>query len=229
MKHKKTVTDAVRDANQANAKSSTGPRTKHGKSHSRQNAFRHGILARKIVLETHEERAEFRKLFQRCKNHFRPKGLWETFLVEEVATLFWKLRITLGLETKELSLRQQDSQNGINGVFRGDLDLPIEAADLPVGEGWDCERIVVRAVGGRDVANSDASRHPMLFQGQILKDTQQSQNRNTQNASHLEVEAILGSPLPGLTRYQSAIKRDLYRAIDKLRSVQSERRERDEV
>ena len=147
------------------------------------------------MLETHEERAEFRKLLQRCEDHFCPKGVVEEFLVEEIATLFWKLRITLGLETKELSLRQQGSQNGINGIFDGNLELPIEAEDLPLAQGWDCERIVVRAVTGNDVANSDASRQPAVFRDQILKDVQQSQNRNTQKASHLEVEAVLGSPL----------------------------------
>lgn len=53
MKHKKNVTDAVRAANPANSRSSTGPRTKQGKSNSSHNALRRGVLARKVVLDTH--------------------------------------------------------------------------------------------------------------------------------------------------------------------------------
>jgi hypothetical protein len=39
MGHKKAVTDAVRAANRANARSSTGPRTEQGKSNSGLNSF----------------------------------------------------------------------------------------------------------------------------------------------------------------------------------------------
>ena len=53
MKHKKNLTDAVRAANRDNSRSSTGPRTKQGKSNSSHNALRRGVLARKVVLDTH--------------------------------------------------------------------------------------------------------------------------------------------------------------------------------
>ena len=94
MKQTKTVTDAVRAANRANAKSSTGPRTEHGKFNSCRNALRHGILAKKVALKTDEELVEFQTLFQRCKDNFGPKGLLEKFFVEEIAILFWKLRVS---------------------------------------------------------------------------------------------------------------------------------------
>jgi len=228
MTHKKTVTEAVLAANRANAKCSTGPRTEQGKSNSCHNSFRHGILARRIVLENKEQRAEFQRLFQRCRDDFRPQGLLEKFFVEEIAILFWKLRITLGLETKELSVRQQYAQDQIDDIFGGNLELPISASDLPLDKGWNCERIVVRAVAGKHEINSSASRGPRVYQGVVLNMLQDSSNHNSQEAGHLEVEAVLGSSLDKLTRYQSALKRDLYRAIEMLRSLQAERREREE-
>lgn len=82
MEHKKAVTDAVRATNRANARSSTGPRTDRGKAHSRNNALRHGILARNVILDTHEQRAEFRELRRHCKTELHPKGLLEKFVVE---------------------------------------------------------------------------------------------------------------------------------------------------
>ena len=179
------------------------------------------------MLKSKEERAEFQRLFQRCRDDFGPKGLLEKFFTEEIAILFWKLRIALGLETKELSLRQE-AWAEIDRVFdKIDLKLPVEGWDLPVDKSWDCERIIVRAVAGNDLTNSNASRGPTVYQGQVLKDLQTSQNHNRQEGSQLEVEAVLGSSLDKLTRYQSTLKRDLYRAIDMLRALQTERRERE--
>jgi hypothetical protein len=226
MKHQKRVTDAVRAANRHNAPSSTGPRTEHGKSKTCHNALKHGILAKRVVLETHEERKEFRKLFEGCKNYYRPEGLLEEFLVEDVAFLKWKLGISLGLEIRELSLRQ-DVRDQVGSIFHGERNLPISESDLPLDRGWDCERLVVRAVAGRDISSSSASRGPAVLQNQVMKDFQNSGNQTNQQVGHLEVEAVLGNALEKMTRYQSALRRDLYRAIEMLRAVQAERRQRE--
>jgi hypothetical protein len=225
MKHKKTVTDAVRAANQENAESSTGPQTERGKSNSSHNALRHGILAKRVVLETHGERAEFRKLFQRCNHEYRPKGLQEKFHVEDITCLLWKLQISLGREMRELSLRQ-DVRGQVDGVFHRELKLPINDWDLPIDRGWDCERLVVRAIAGKDLSNSSGSRGPAVVKNQIVNAFQNSGNHTSQEVGHLEVEAVLGSALEKMTRYQSTLRRDLYRAIEMLRAAQAERRKR---
>ena len=177
MKHKKTVTGAVLAANRANAQSSTGPRTERGKSNTRHNALKHGILAKKVALETDEERAEFEDLFESCKVEFGPEGLLETFLVEEIATLFWKLQRALGLETQELS-GLYDVRHQVDTVFHGDLKLPISEWDIPIDSSWYCERIVVRAVASKDDTNSNASRGPAVFQNQIISAVQNPQSHN---------------------------------------------------
>jgi hypothetical protein len=53
---------------------------------------------------------------------------------------------------------------------------------------------------------------------------QKTDGNNSQKGEHLEVEAVLGSTLDKMTRYQSALKRDLYRTIDMLCKLQAERR-----
>lgn len=224
MKHNKTVTDAVRAANRANAQSSTGPRTKQGKSNSSNNAVRHGILSRKVVLDTDEQRAEFLELRQCCKTELRPKGLLEKFVVEEIATLFWKLGIVEFLEVREL-LRRQELSDDVDSIFRKDLKLPISGYDLPLDRGWDCERMVVRAVAGKDQRDSDTMCGPGVVQGQVVQALKSSRNSDHQKFDHLEVEAVIGSALESMTRYQAKLKRDLYRAIETLRKMQAERRE----
>jgi hypothetical protein len=180
------------------------------------------------VLETVEERAEFQRLFQRCQDDFCPEGLLEEVFMDEIAITLWKLRLTIGLETKELSRRQEDAEDQIDDVFSSDLELPISASDLPLAKSWDCERIIVRAVAGKDEISSSGSRGPTIYEGTVLNLLQKSNNHNSQEAGHLEVEAVLGSSLDKLTRYQSTQKRDLYRAIEMLRSLQTERVEREE-
>jgi len=159
MHHKKTVTDAVRVANRGNAQSSTGPTTDRGKSNSSHNAVRHGILARKVVLDTHEQRAEFRELRQRCKTELCPEGLIEEFGVEEIVTLFWKLGIAEGLEVREL-LRRQELSDDVDDIFCKELKLPISDYDLPLDRGWDIERMVVKAIAGKDQRQSESAHGP---------------------------------------------------------------------
>ncbi len=219
MKQKKVVTDAVRAANRANAQSSTGPRTKQGKSNSSNNALRHGILARKVVLDTDEQRAEFQELLQVCKTKLGPKGLLEKFVVEEIATLFWKLGIAEGLEVREL-LRRQDLSDGVDGIFHNALELPISNYDLPLDRGWDCERMIVRAIAGKDQRHSDTMHGLGVVQGQVVHALKSSQNSDHQEVDHLEIEAVMGSTLESMTRYQAKLKRDFYRAVEQLRKMQ---------
>jgi hypothetical protein len=152
--------------------------------------------------------------------------LIEKFVVEEIATLFWKLGIAEGLEAQEL-LRRQELSDNVNGIFHKvlGLELPIDNDDLPLDHGWDCERMVVRAAAGEDQRNSNTMCGPGFVQGQIVQAVKTSQNSGHQKVDHLEIEAVMGSALETMTRYQAKLKRDLYRAIETLRKMQSERRE----
>ncbi|MGB9234167.1 MAG: hypothetical protein WCC04_07110 [Terriglobales bacterium] len=228
MRHKKNVTDAVRTANRSNSHSSTGPRTDDGKSRSSQNALKHGILARNVVLDSHEQRAAFRALRHLCRKNLRPKGLFERFLVEEVTNIFWKLGIIEPLVVREL-LRRQELSDGVDKIFDrfGEgIELPIERDDLPLDRGWDCQRMVVRAVGGADQHDSNAMCGPTALKGgQLVQEFKSSQNSNRQKVEHLEIEAVMGNSLENLTRYQTKLKNDLYRAMETIRKLQAERRE----
>jgi hypothetical protein len=144
--------------------------------------------------------------------------------VEEIATLFWKLGIAEFLEVREL-LRRQELSDDVDSIFRKDLKLPISGYDLPLDRGWDCERMVVRAVAGSDQRHSNTMCGPGVVQGQVVQALKRSQNSGHQEVDHLEVEAVMGSALESMTRYQAKLKRDLYRAIEQLRKMQAERRE----
>jgi hypothetical protein len=79
---------------------STGPRTEAGKNRSKQNSLKHGILSKSVVLKG-ESQAEFCALLNGFRENFKPKGMFEDYLVEFLATTAWRCRRLLQAEAAE--------------------------------------------------------------------------------------------------------------------------------
>ena len=77
-------------ANQRNALKSTGPRTDEGKSVSKMNALKYGLMARGVVMpgENHEDFEELREMLH---DEFEPVGSYEALLVNELAGQYFRL------------------------------------------------------------------------------------------------------------------------------------------
>src|SRR3989442_1002928 len=72
------------EANRANARKSTGPKTPEGKARSRQNALKHGLSGRGVVMPPEDE-----ELFQQRMHAWtydaRPEGELQVYLVGAAA------------------------------------------------------------------------------------------------------------------------------------------------
>jgi hypothetical protein len=78
-------------ANQINALKSTGPSTSEGKDRSSQNAIKHGLLSKAVIVEG--ETFEAFDLFRETIfDDMQPKGAMETLLVEKIINYAWRLR-----------------------------------------------------------------------------------------------------------------------------------------
>ena len=89
----KSISPQKLAANRRNGQHSTGPKTERGKSHSRQNALKHGILVSALLItegEAAENVAEFDKLLDGLRRDWNPKGKREELLVEEIASCEWR-------------------------------------------------------------------------------------------------------------------------------------------
>ena len=196
---KKTMTDAAIDANRRNAAKSTGP---NAFANSRNNAVKHGLLAKALVFHTDEQKKEFNDLMAEMRKDFQPIGWVERALVEEIGVSYWLLAQTYALVISE----QQNSQRAATAVLNAvshtchDEQAPFfrekDGSSLAAQPGWDCEELVVRKAT-RDSEQENAS---------VL-------GSKTLNVGALQIEAKLTASLDTHLRYHASLKRDYYRAL----------------
>ena len=101
---KRATSVAKVEANRTNARKSTGPRTAKGKSVSRWNATKHGILSEAVVIDAGdgcEDRKEFDAVLAALRRGCHPEGILEEMLVERIAVCYWRLRRVLRCEVGE--------------------------------------------------------------------------------------------------------------------------------
>lgn len=121
------------EANRRNAQRSTGPRTVEGKSRSRRNAVKHGILASALLITEgmgSENSGEFTELLGRLGEDLSPVGSLEDLLVEKIAICCWRQRRALQCEA-QLFKRQHLGQLGAIGLTIEDLDAKLRHGDEP--------------------------------------------------------------------------------------------------
>ena len=89
-------------ANLANAQSSTGPRTEIGKAASSQNALKHGLTAKTVLLPGEDE-AAYRKLCDGMFESFAPADTPEKELIQLLCDTQWRLQRCGRIEAAILS------------------------------------------------------------------------------------------------------------------------------
>ena len=85
-------------ASRANGAKSKGPKTAAGKAVSRNNAFKHGMRSRAVVIPG-EDQAEYDRLHDGYAREFEPMTLHEEFLVKRMVDARWRLARLDGIET----------------------------------------------------------------------------------------------------------------------------------
>jgi hypothetical protein len=85
-------------ANQRNASKSTGPRTEEGKLKTRDNAMKHALSSRHVVLED-ESASDYEQLRAALTSDYRPASSIESLLVDQIAQQSWRLARCRTVET----------------------------------------------------------------------------------------------------------------------------------
>ena len=93
-------TPAQLTANQANAQSSTGPRTTEGKAASSANATKHGFYGKHAVLLNDQERTQFESLRNSYVYVLNPTNIVEVALLDLLVLAAWNIERTNRLEAE---------------------------------------------------------------------------------------------------------------------------------
>lgn len=89
-------------ANQQNALLSSGPVTAKGKAIVAQNAIKHGIFVKDLIItagDGKEDAQEYKELLDGLILSLNPSGQMECLLVEKIAVDYWRLRRVLRFES----------------------------------------------------------------------------------------------------------------------------------
>ncbi|HWR53450.1 MAG TPA: hypothetical protein VN428_20250, partial [Bryobacteraceae bacterium] len=124
------------EAARENGAKSRGPITPEGKARSSQNALKHGLSARQVVLGT-EEDDEWWDFREECRIALEPLGAVEISYADEFAASRWRLQRCLGIETTifdyELAVQKRDlaeKYNTIDKVARTGMAFKSAKEDL---------------------------------------------------------------------------------------------------
>lgn len=167
-------------ANQNNAKKSTGPVTLRGKQAVANNALKHGVFSKSLILSD-EDPAEYKSLLDQLLLELHPSGLLEQTLVERIALTLWRQRRLVRAETANIESGRLAKQ--IVLAVNQELELSytsreIKESDLipfdPTHYQW-CESILSELNGLFEQTSLDLNKikdiAPHAYQ-QLLSDAQ---------------------------------------------------------
>jgi len=187
-------------ANQDNARKSTGPRSVEGKLMASKNSLKHGLLSRTIILPN-ENQDEFQELSYELGQSFQPIGRLEEELCAMMVTDIWRLRRVNNIEASiltrniflEKAKRAEDRADSFINSF------------LPSSE---------------SISNKGAHR-------KAQKEAEEATKKATSDATLIGAaflhDANNDDGMLKLSRYGTAIKRNLFRTIQEFDQLQEKR------
>ena len=127
------TTQAQIDANAANSRLSTGPRSASGKRVSRMNGLKHGMRATTLILPGEDPR-EFEEQVERLNKIVKPRDDMEVFLIHEYVARSWRTqRVRLAYDLRLLmAIDEADSREEDDAAKLGRLLLHDRRGPTPV-------------------------------------------------------------------------------------------------
>lgn len=117
------------EANRQNAKLG-GVKTEEGKEIIKYNALKHGILAKEVLLANEDENC-LNELYEKMREHFKPKNPMEEFFIDDIVSGIWRIRRLLIYDrtnSQMFSLASIDSQTEILGRYEKSIKNSIYRA-----------------------------------------------------------------------------------------------------
>jgi hypothetical protein len=210
-------------ANRRNAAKSTGPKTVDGKQHSRCNAIRHGLTA-ETVIGALEDAEDYRTFEAAITAEYDAESAVERELVLRLASLLWRLRRAIAIETGLFELQAADVSN-----FEKTRQVRS-----------DSQQNVYAMFGPPNPTNEENESTPPVVTSDplITGDPEQPPRRTTPSASHmvgsdldfarrfLRLANLPNFALDRLSRYEAALSRQAVQTLCALDHLNGRKRGR---
>jgi hypothetical protein len=149
---KRPVSERRIQANRRNALRSTGPKTARGKRAVSRNAITHGLLAREVVIaagDGEESLEEFHAMVEGLSTYYEPVGVVEEWLVQTIATCWWRKARVLRAENGEIRRRLDTLQGdrALRTSDKGNFDVALSHMDLGL---YDAENPADQKISSRE-------------------------------------------------------------------------------
>jgi hypothetical protein len=192
------------EANRRNALKSTGPKTPEGKSVVRLNALRHGLRSEEILLSG-EDGGALKDLGERLRGELQPVGELENLLVDRIISAYWRLRRTGRVEA---------------GIFAWERSE--ETAERADREARGYESSFLFDSSDDDTMISDEKKHEAALQRARRMRSEQEDETALLGRTFAR-DADGANAFSKLSRYETSIERQLYRALHELERRQAAR------
>jgi hypothetical protein len=189
------------EANRQNALKSTGPKTTEGKAAASRNALRHGLLSKDVLLPWEDGEA-LRELDEGLRTELHPVGNLENLLVDRIVAAVWRLRRLGRVET---------------GIFVWEHHE--EFAERAEREARRYEALANDLIFGPDIEITDEAKHEEAMSRARRIRSEQEDDTATLGRTFAR-DADRANAFSKLSRYETAIERQLYRALHQLERLQ---------
>jgi hypothetical protein len=199
------TSDKKAQANRRNALKSTGPKTPEGRAAVRLNALKHGLLSQVVLLPGEEEEA-LRELGERLRDELQPVGELECLLVDRIISAYWRLRRLGRVET---------------GIFAWERSEELAERAEREAQGYESneDEDLMRVIG---ITITDKKGHEEALSRARRMRSEQEDETTTLGRTFAR-DADQANAFSKLSRYETAIERQLYRALHELERRQAGR------
>jgi hypothetical protein len=191
--------DKKNEANRQNALKSTGPRTPEGKATASMNALRHGLLAQQVLLPGEDSEA-LQKLSESLRAELQPSGELENLLVERIIASVWRLRRLGRVEV---------------GIFSWEHHEELAERAERKARGYELEQSLAELMRLSNAEITDIEAHEKaLSRAREIRSEQEAEDVTLGRT--FARDADKANAFSKLSRYESAIERQLYKALHEL-------------
>src|SRR5215211_71824 len=194
------------EANRRNALKSTGPKTPEGKDAVRLNALRHGLLSQDILLPGEDEEA-LRELDEHLRDELQPVGELESLFVDRIISAYWRLQRLGRVET---------------GIFAWERSEELAERAEREAQGYESDRDGFLMKITRITITDEKGHEEALSRARRMRSEQEDETATLGRTFARDGDQA--NAFSKLSRYETSIERQLYRALHELERRQAARR-----